>query len=204
MRKIETEITKIRENITPVTTKTVTTPVTSNTNRRYLVELNSYGWDQSDKFVKIFLTFDNPTKDLKDECVTATFTDKSLNVKITNFQDKDYSFVVNNLLDSIDITKSYWKVKKDMVTIYMKKVKEIVKWTHLTSTEKKVKEGKVKPLQEEAGVGDPADPSAGFMNVLKKMYDSGDPEMKRMINKAMHEGQEKRGGGLGGAPELNF
>lgn len=37
-----------------------------------------------------------------------------------------------------------------------------------------------------------SDPSAGLMNIMKKMYESGDDDMKRMIAKAWTEGQEKK------------
>lgn len=58
-------------------------------------------------------------------------------------------------------------------------------------TEKRLKDQKKKVLdedKEEAG----ADPMGGLMNIMKKMYDSGDSEMKRTIAKAWTEGQDKR------------
>lgn len=42
-----------------------------------------------------------------------------------------------------------------------------------------------------------ADPSDGLMTMLKKMYTEGDDEMRRSINKAWSESQEKRGRGDG-------
>lgn len=39
---------------------------------------------------------------------------------------------------------------------------------------------------------DTKDPTAGLMNIMKKMYQSGDPETKRMISKAWTEGAEKK------------
>lgn len=39
---------------------------------------------------------------------------------------------------------------------------------------------------------DTKDPSAGLMNIMKKMYQSGDAETKRMISKAWTEGAEKK------------
>lgn len=39
---------------------------------------------------------------------------------------------------------------------------------------------------------DNADPSDGLMNMLKKIYSEGDDEMKRTINKAWSESQEKK------------
>lgn len=38
--------------------------------------------------------------------------------------------------------------------------------------------------------GDKSDPTSGLMNMMRKMYDTGDPEMKKMIAKAWTEGQE--------------
>lgn len=42
---------------------------------------------------------------------------------------------------------------------------------------------------------DDKDPTSGLMKVMKKMYDSGDSEMKRMITKAWVEGEEKKRAG---------
>lgn len=93
--------------------------------KRYISELKTYAWDQSDKFVKIFVTLDglSPEKDtVKLDC---KFEEKSLNLVIENgTKDRDYSFIVKNLLDPIDSVKSYAKIKTDMVAIYMKKVTE--------------------------------------------------------------------------------
>lgn len=42
-----------------------------------------------------------------------------------------------------------------------------------------------------------ADPSDGLMSMLKKMYSDGDDEMKRTINKAWSESQDKKAKGDG-------
>lgn len=39
------------------------------------------------------------------------------------------------------------------------------------------------------------DPSEGLMNVLKKIYEDGDDDMKRTINKAWVESREKQAKG---------
>jgi len=41
------------------------------------------------------------------------------------------------------------------------------------------------------------DPQAGIMNLMKKMYDEGDDDMKRTIAKAWTESREKQGPGMG-------
>lgn len=37
-----------------------------------------------------------------------------------------------------------------------------------------------------------ADPSAGLMNMMKRLYETGDSETKRMIAKSWQESEEKR------------
>ncbi len=36
------------------------------------------------------------------------------------------------------------------------------------------------------------DPGAGMMQMMQKMYEDGDDEMKKTIRKAWHESQEKK------------
>lgn len=48
---------------------------------------------------------------------------------------------------------------------------------------------------------DSADPSDGLMSMLKKIYDEGDDDMKRTINKAWSESQEKK---MQGEDMMNF
>lgn len=44
-------------------------------------------------------------------------------------------------------------------------------------------------------VNEKTDPSEGLMSVLKKIYTDGDDEMKRTINKAWVESQDKKAKG---------
>lgn len=92
--------------------------------RRYVSELKTYAWDQSNKFVKIFVTLDG-LSDKGDTKIDCEFGENCLNLLIENgTKDRDYSFMVKNLLEPIDVAKSYAKIKTDMVAIYMKKVDE--------------------------------------------------------------------------------
>ncbi|XP_055707410.1 calcyclin-binding protein [Phlebotomus papatasi] len=159
--------------------------------KRYVVELTNYAFDQSDAFVKLFVTLDGVQK-VPEEGVVASFTEKSLNLQVSDLNGRDYVLVVKNLLEAIDVAKSYRKLKTDMIVIYMKKVKQGRKWDCLTSTEKKVKDIKNSAFSDLGDDSDSKDPSAGLMNMMKKMYESGDPDTKRMIAKAWTEAQEKR------------
>lgn len=68
------------------------------------------------------------------------------------------------------------------------------KWSHLTTIEQRLKTAKDNLLKDSADDGDidSKDPSAGLMSIMKKMYQSGDAETKRMISKAWTEGAEKK------------
>ncbi|EHB07996.1 Calcyclin-binding protein [Heterocephalus glaber] len=118
----------------------VVAPITTG----YTVKISNYGWDQSDKFVKIYITLTGvhqvPAKN-----VPAHFTERK---KVENMQ-----------------------------------------WEYLTQAEKDCKE-KEKPSYDAE-----TDPSEGLMNVLKTIYEDGDDDMKRTINKAWVESRKKQAKG---------
>ena len=47
-------------------------------------------------------------------------------------------------------------------------------------------------FRKKPDLSDDKDPQAGLMDLMKKMYDDGDDEMKRTIAKAWTESQEKK------------
>ncbi|KAK6484231.1 calcyclin-binding protein [Huso huso] len=155
------------------------------TSRGYTVKINNYGWDQSDKFVKIYITLNGVHKIPADNIQT-NFTERSFEVLVKDLEGKNYQMNINNLLSAIDAEESFRKVKTDMVLVMCKK-KTQQKWEFLTQVEKKTNDKK-KPSADTADT----DPSDGLMNILKKMYDEGNDEMKRTINKAWTESREKQ------------
>uniref|UniRef100_A0A1L8DLP9 Calcyclin-binding protein n=1 Tax=Nyssomyia neivai TaxID=330878 RepID=A0A1L8DLP9_9DIPT len=191
-RRWETDLATLQQN---VLSSSASTPATTSTvPKRYIVELTNYAFDQSDAFVKLFVTLDG-VQVVPEEGVTCEFTENSLNLLVKDLNGKDYNLIVKNLLEPIDVSKSYRKIKSDLVAIYMKKVQPGKKWDCLTKTEKKVKDIKSSAFADLGGDdGDSKDPSAGIMNMMKKMYESGDSDTKRMIAKAWTEAQDKRDG----------
>ncbi|KAF7652973.1 hypothetical protein LDENG_00088880 [Lucifuga dentata] len=150
----------------------------------YTVKITNYAWDQSEKFVKIYLTLKRVHK-IPPENVEITFTDRSFSVLVKDLDGKNHQMTVLNLLFPLDTNNSYKKIKTDMVLIMCKK-QTTKKWECLTKVEKQSKD-KDKPSMDEN-----ADPSEGLMSMLKKIYSEGDDEMKRTINKAWTESQEKK------------
>ncbi|XP_054976169.1 calcyclin-binding protein [Sorex araneus] len=154
----------------------------------YTVKISNYGWDQSDKFVKIYITLAG-VHQVPPESVQVRFTDRSFDLLVKNLNGKNHSMVVNNLLKPISMEGSSKKVKTDTILILCRKKAENTRWEYLTQVEKDCKE-KEKPSYDTE-----TDPSEGLMNVLKKIYEDGDDDMKRTINKAWVESREKQAKG---------
>ncbi|RXM99339.1 Calcyclin-binding protein [Acipenser ruthenus] len=110
------------------------------TSRGYAVKINNYGWDQSDKFVKIYITLNGVHKIPADNIQT-NFTERSFEVLVKDLEGKHYQMNINNLLSTIDAQESFRKVKTDMVLVMCKK-KTQQKWDFLTQVEKKMNDKK--------------------------------------------------------------
>ncbi|KAH8355378.1 hypothetical protein KR084_000081, partial [Drosophila pseudotakahashii] len=166
--------------------------------KRYLHELTNYGWDQSERFVKLFITL-NGVQGCTEEDVTVSYTPTSLQLHVRDLQGKDFGLTVNNLLHGIDVDKSYRKIKLNMVAIYLKKSKEDVHWDVLTAIQKRLKQKADSELSKDSD-----NPESALVNIMKKMYNEGDSKTKQMIAKAWTESQDKAkfgkepGGGVGG------
>lgn len=134
--------------------------------------------------------------------MTVTYTPNSLQLHVRDLQGKDFGLTVNNLLHSIDVEKSYRKIKTDMVAIYLQKVED-KHWDVLTAIQKRLKQKKDSELSKD---GD--NPESALVNIMKKMYNDGDSKTKQMIAKAWTESQDKAklgketGGGLDSFDDL--
>ncbi|KAM5255410.1 LOW QUALITY PROTEIN: calcyclin-binding protein-like [Ctenodactylus gundi] len=162
----------------------VVAPITT----RYTVKISNYGWDQSDKVVKIYITLTG-VHQVPAENVQVHFTERSFDLLGKNLNGKNYSMIVNNLLKPISVEGSSKKVKTDIVLILCRKKAENTQWHYLTQVEKECKENEKPSYDAET------DPSEGLMDVLKKIYEDGDDDMKRTINKAWVESREKKAKG---------
>lgn len=68
------------------------------------------GWDQSDKYVKVFVTLKNAHTVAKED-VFCNLTDKSMELHVKNLDNKDYSLIINKLLEPINVEACHWKQK---------------------------------------------------------------------------------------------
>lgn len=127
-KRIETEISNLRTQIQAIPDQPKPLidgkPRPANKEvKRYESEISNYAWDQSDKFMKFFIALDG-VQNASEENVVVTFTPNSILLKVADVQGKDYKFEVKNLLNEIDVEKSYRKIKTNSVAIYAKKAQE--------------------------------------------------------------------------------
>ncbi|KAL6260727.1 hypothetical protein P5V15_008250 [Pogonomyrmex californicus] len=187
IRKLQTEMAKLLEqNDIPIKP----TSPSNTTQKCYEVKLNSYGWDQTSTTTKIYVTLMN-VHQLPKEAIVCNFTERSLDIWVFGLENKNYHLPINNLCAEIDVDKSNFKVKTNMIVISL--AKRVAKdWSHVTLVEKRIKDAKSPSMPE---MGEDSDPGASLMNLMKKMYQDGDDEMKKTIAKVWTESQEKQRNG---------
>ncbi|CAD6216437.1 GSCOCG00004595001-RA-CDS [Cotesia congregata] len=196
VRRLQTELTKIMEANKNEENKNSKPAVPAVSDSKcYEVKLTNYAWDQSDKFIKLYVTLKN-VQSLSKEAVACNFSERSIDLRVMGLENRNYQLPISNLCEDIDPSKSYIKVKTDMIVVFLSK-KASKNWTHVTGIEKRIKESKNAPPSS-----DNADPEAGLMNIMKKMYQEGDDEMKRTIAKAWTESQEKKTASLDNFPSI--
>ncbi|XP_050297237.1 calcyclin-binding protein isoform X2 [Anthonomus grandis grandis] len=188
-RKLISEVVRLeekeKENEMEVQLNVPQVSVKPSTNLSYEVKITNYAWDQSQKFLKFYITLPK-VNTVPAENITCDFQEKSLELKVKNLENKDYVFRVTQLLNSIEPKNSTFKVKNDLILINAAK-KEDTHWTHVTEWEKKAQDRKLPSFDND----DKSDPTSSLMNIMKNMYATGDDEMKRTIAKAWTESQSK-------------
>jgi len=157
---------------------------------KFYKDITNYAWDQSEKFMKIYVSLDGLEGGFPKENVKTEFTQKSFRLLVENLHGKNYQCHVGFLWSKIIPAECYFKIKSDSILVMLRKVETGKTWAFVTEREgkddKKRKEKFDTPKEDAA-----KDPSAGLMDLMKKMYDDGDDEMKRTIAKSWSESRNK-------------
>jgi len=165
----------------------------------YTAKISNYGWDESQKFVKVYISLPSIDK-LTQEQIVCDFTGQSFKCTVNNHNGKNHVLELPKLAGNIVPATSTCRLKSSNIIVSLKKEKEGTNWGNLTDVMKKEKEKKDMELDSKKDMNTD-DPSAGIMNLMKKMYDEGDDEMKRTIKKTWYESQQKQNaGGMPGMP----
>ncbi|XP_076654776.1 calcyclin-binding protein [Halictus rubicundus] len=191
IRKLQTDLNKFHESHESSSIKPSDETVKSSP-KVYEVKLSNYGWEQTETTLSLYVTLED-VEQIPKESVVCNFTENSLDLRILGLNNKNYVLTINNLCEDIEPNKCSYKVtKKGLITVTLVK-KEPQVWLHVTRVEKKIKSLKSSLNPE---MGDEGDPGTGIMNLMKKMYQEGDDDMKRTIAKAWADSQEKVSAGL--------
>lgn len=186
IRRLETELLTLKAS-EPVPQAAPTKPNPAASTVRFTSELSKYGWDQSEKYVKLFVDLPG-VQAASTENVKLLIINQDVQLIVEDLNGKDHKLNIKNLLESVVAEKSYHKIKTDMIVVYMLKQTPGKNWDHLTKTGKKLSVASKADFSE--GMMD-SDPNAALMNMMKKMYETGDASTKQMIQKAYTENMNK-------------
>ncbi|XP_063612571.1 calcyclin-binding protein-like [Penaeus indicus] len=192
LKRLETELKNLEDSANKSETPKAKTDFTP---KIYTVNIRNYSWDQSDKFMKLYITLKNVHTMEKDK-ITVKFEERSVNLHVSELDSKNHQLNILKLAENIKPDASHHKIKTDMVVLFLAKEKQI-KWEGVTEVEARSAEARKPKL-------DSNDPNAGIMDLMKQMYVDGDDKMKQMLNKTWYESQQKRMTGEDAMPDLNL
>ncbi|KAH9492868.1 hypothetical protein Btru_024975 [Bulinus truncatus] len=190
------ELIRVRQEISQLETKAAsqTSNLSNTPSVVYEENISNYAWDQSDKFIKIYLSLSN-LNHLTQDNIQSTFTSRSVIVKI-HFPTKISTLHIARLSEDVVPKDCYCKIKSEYVLVMLKKSDVGKTWSWLTEREKKSSEMKKPKFDEHE------DPGESLTKLLKNMYDEGDDDMKRTISKAYYESQNKQGKAADSLPDF--
>jgi len=168
--------------------------VKSGKEKLYWNSIDTYSWDQTDEFVKVYCgkKYLRGVGLLNKENIQCDFEEEGFILSVRDLNGKNYKLTMKNLSkDYVPDQSKIW-IGKNKVIVKLRKVKEKYgpdNWYDLTS------KTKFKPSKT-----NDKDPTAGLMDMMKKMYDDGDDKMKETIGKAMYESRMKQNQGGGFDP----
>lgn len=191
MSKLELEIRRLERSVSEPVPSTEEPPKKPRPQIQTKV-ISTYAWDQSDKFMKIYVTVKD-VHTLPKERITCEFGKRSFRLQVEEEENKRRSeLYISTLLEDIVPEDSWFKVKTDTVLLMLKKSKTGKTWAYVTSGEKDSKKAK-EEKEKKSKSDDDKDPNESMMDMLKKMYDEGDDDMRRTIAQAWTQSRDKQG-----------
>mmetsp|Transcript_33601 Transcript_33601/g.42308 ORF Transcript_33601/g.42308 Transcript_33601/m.42308 type:complete len:251 (+) Transcript_33601:97-849(+) len=157
-------------------------PAAASQNRITYTPIESFAWDQGEynsEWVTIYVMLDG-VGSVKDNII-CDFTQASFDLKITDFNGKNFRLVKDNLDKDIIPDESKFIVKKNKVLVKLKKVKGEYSYEHWSNLTAKKRKDPAKSTDK--------DPMGGLMDMMKDMYEDGDDNMKKVIGEAMEKAQ---------------
>jgi len=145
------------------------------------VTITNYSFDQEGKSVKVYL-FLQEIENVPKENITFETKSDSFDLKIFNYKGKNHRFTIKKLCGTIDPTGSKFIHKSGKIVLTLKKEKSD-HWDQLIYKDKPFNPDKKEKTE---------DPNAAMMNMMKKLYEEGDDDMKRTIAQSWTKAQDEK------------
>lgn len=198
-QRLTKEIQRIETEIQNAKVRNETNPTAA---QRFPIELTSFSFEQSSKYVKVFVVLDGVRNGVEDDAVITSFTERSISLRVYGLNGKDYELDITNLLHDIVPSESCHAVKSNMIVVTGCKKDESIEWPELTSVTKQLKdiEKAKNDFNERAAAGldgdDPRSKHLRFMCAMKQIYETGSPKVKRMLAQACAHSEDRIHAGL--------
>lgn len=193
-QRLSKEIQRIQTEILNAKLRNETTPTET---QRFPIELTSFSFNQSSKYVKVFVVLNGVRNGVEDDAVVTSFTERSISLRVYGLNGKDYELDITNLLHDIVPNQSYHAIKANMIVINGSKKDEAVEWSELTSVTKqlmdieKAKDDFTASMAAGLDGDDPRSKHLTFMLAMKQIYENGSPKLKRVIAKACADSEDR-------------
>jgi len=145
--------------------------------KKMSLDISKYAWDQSVQFVKIYATL-SECGALQNRHCELQCTEKSLTLLVHAPSGREFRLALTPLGGEVVPGGCSVKAKENgSITVTLKKANS-ANWANVIQK----KDDKKLPEFDKS-----EDPERGLMNMMQKMYQDGDDEMKRMMQKAWYE-----------------
>lgn len=148
-------------------------------------KLTTYSWDQSDKFVTIYVTLEGAAT-YPAESVQVIFKPKGVLLTVDEASGKKRWFKIPNLCKDINTGDSTKKIKTDSIALKLKKVAPGENWSDLTDDKDRYKERREYRINHGDLKG------ATTEELLADMYQNATDEERAGLRDAMRVNREKR------------
>lgn len=119
--------------------------------------------------------------------IDCEFTDSSLDLRILNFNGKNWRLKISALNNLIDPAESKLKIKSNSITLELKK-REKRQWSDV-----KEKKLATQGLNKTSKKEEESEPGAALIDMMKELYNTGDDQMKKTIAESWEKSRREKG-----------
>eukprot|EP00307_Rebecca_sp_RCC1486_P010230 CAMPEP_0119406930 /NCGR_PEP_ID=MMETSP1335-20130426/1063_1 /TAXON_ID=259385 /ORGANISM="Chrysoculter rhomboideus, Strain RCC1486" /LENGTH=200 /DNA_ID=CAMNT_0007431023 /DNA_START=19 /DNA_END=618 /DNA_ORIENTATION=- len=142
--------------------------------------ITSYAWDQTGKFVKLYVSMDGVGQ-LPDDSIACEFESHAFGLTVRKPGEKDRVLHVRPLFDEIDPEKSTYAVKTDRILIKLAKKVPDTEWGSVDDAKRKAEAAKSDKMKQNEG--------KSTAQLLSEMYRDADDDAKKKLEEAWEKGR---------------